>query len=56
MSKYTKCDECNGTGVVLFHTNEGPYNREFNGDCPECDGTGEIKSIKYLDDDNDDDI
>lgn len=51
-----KCDECNGTGVVLLHTNDGPYNREFNGDCPECDGTGEIDTMKYLRIENDDDI
>lgn len=45
MSQVIKCEECKGTGVMDFHTDEGPYNREFQGDCVECNGAGEIKSF-----------
>jgi DnaJ-class molecular chaperone len=53
-NKCAQCEECDGRGIVVFHTNEGPYNREYEGWCPECDGTGEIELKTYLDSENED--
>jgi DnaJ-class molecular chaperone len=52
MANYKTCDECNGTGTALLQTDEGPYNRIYEGDCPECDGTGEINPRRFLLDEN----
>lgn len=52
MANYKTCDECNGTGTVRFHTDEGPNNREFDGDCLECNGSGEIKPRRFFLDEN----
>jgi len=52
MANTIKCNECNGSGTVKFQTDEGPYNRIFDGDCPECDGSGEIKPRRFFLDEN----
>jgi hypothetical protein len=43
-----ECDECGGSGSALLYTNEGPESREYMGDCPECEGTGEIDPRNFF--------
>jgi DnaJ-class molecular chaperone len=42
-----KCQNCNGTGLEMYMSEPGVYERDL---CPKCEGTGEIneedKSVK----------
>ena len=53
MTQSIKCAECHGTGIIEGYTNDGDYSIPFRDECIECDGSGEIKLKKYLDDDDD---
>lgn len=43
------CPECEGEGLILGMSNEGPYSIECYSRCNECEGSGEV--FIYVEDD-----